>query len=225
VEASAWLAERLSLCPGVRILDLAAGTGKLTRQLLGTGAKVIAVEPGNEMRAQLVKAVPEVEALPGTAEAIPLEDGSVDAVTVGQAFHWFRIGEALEEIIRVLRPTGGLALVWNERDLGDELQQRINELIDPFVPPGRRPVLKAGWCEAIEADPRFGRIEERAFPLVEELDAEGVAARVATISFIVSAPEAERAELDRRLRELVGAGVIAYRIVAHAYVTKRADRR
>jgi ubiquinone/menaquinone biosynthesis C-methylase UbiE len=224
-EAIAWLAEQLALGPGLIVLDLAAGTGKLTRELLGLGAKVVAVEPGDEMRAQLVKAVPEVEALAGTAEAIPLDEGSVDAVTVAQAFHWFRFGEALQEICRVLRPGGGLGLIWNERDPDDELQKRISELIDPFVPPGRPAVLQSGWREAIEADPRFGSIEERAFSLLEELDADRVAARIATISFIASAPETERAELEPRLRVLIGAGPIAYRSVTHAFVTKRVDRR
>ena len=101
-----WLGDRLDLEPGTTVLDLAAGTGKFTRSLVTTGARVIAVEPLDEMRAQLEAALPGVEALAGTAEAIPLPDESVDAVTAAAAFHWFDTEPALAEIHeshRVLR--------------------------------------------------------------------------------------------------------------------------
>src|SRR5438105_7464268 len=101
-----WLAAELGLGAGRTVLDLAAGTGKLTRQLLPTGSRVIAVEPSAEMRAVLEASLLEVEALDGTAESIPLPDGSVDAITVAQAFHWFKLPDALEEMRRVLRPAG-----------------------------------------------------------------------------------------------------------------------
>ena len=104
--------EPLRLSPDLTVLDLAAGTGKLTRPLAASGARVIAVEPVAEMRAALPSSV---ETLDGTAESIPLGDGSVDLVTVGQAFHWFDGDAALAEIHRVLRPGGRLALVWNRR--------------------------------------------------------------------------------------------------------------
>src|SRR5436190_13208524 len=93
--------------PGRRVCDLAAGTGKLTRLLVATGADVVAVEPVPGMREQLSEVLPEIEVLDGTAEAIPLDDGSLDVVTVAQAFHWFNFDEALAEIRRVLRPGGG----------------------------------------------------------------------------------------------------------------------
>src|SRR5579875_2800020 len=88
-EAVDWALERLGARSGTRVLDLGAGTGKLARQLVSRGLDVVAVEPGDEMRAVLAAELPWVEALAGSAEAIPLEDGSVDAVLVGQAFHWF----------------------------------------------------------------------------------------------------------------------------------------
>jgi ubiquinone/menaquinone biosynthesis C-methylase UbiE len=94
-EAMAWVAERLGLGPGRDVLDLAAGTGKLTRALVPFGARVIAVEPIDEMREHLFAALPDIEAFDGTAESIPLPEGSVDAVTCGQAFHWFRVEQAL----------------------------------------------------------------------------------------------------------------------------------
>ena len=113
------------------MLDLAAGTGKLTRQLVPLGARVVAVEPIDAMRAELERAVPGVEALAGTAEAIPLAEQSVDAVTCAQAFHWFRPDQAVREIRRVLRPGGGLALLWNGRDLDDPKHERVDELLAP----------------------------------------------------------------------------------------------
>ena len=118
--AVAYLAAELGLGPATRVLDLAAGTGKLTRLLVEGGADVVAVEPVAAMRTVLAEAVPGVPALEGTAEAIPLPDGSVDAVTVAQAFHWFDAGTALAEIHRVLRPGGGLGLIWNARGATSE---------------------------------------------------------------------------------------------------------
>ncbi len=127
-----WLAERLPLEPGLTVVDLAAGTGKLTRQLLPTGATVIAVEPLAEMRAELERAVPSVQALEGVAEAIPLANASADAATVAQGFHWFEVERAARELHRVLRPGGALALIWNARDDADPLHRAIDEILDPL---------------------------------------------------------------------------------------------
>jgi ubiquinone/menaquinone biosynthesis C-methylase UbiE len=136
--AVAYLVQQLELRPGRVVLDLGAGTGKLARQLLASGAHVIAVEPLAEMRAL----VPEgIEALDGRAEAIPLQDASVDAVTVAQAFHWFDEDAARAEIRRVLRPGGALALVSNRRDGSDPLTRAFDETLErhrahgPLEPP------------------------------------------------------------------------------------------
>jgi protein-L-isoaspartate O-methyltransferase len=129
-DAVAWLADRLELRPESVVVDVAAGTGKLTRLLVPSGARVVAVEPLPEMRAQLREAVPGVEALEGTAEAPPLPDACADAVTVAAAFHWFRRDEALAEFARVLRPGGRLAIVYNLRDPESELQQELSRMLE-----------------------------------------------------------------------------------------------
>lgn len=198
-EAVHLIAERLDLRPGRTVLDLAAGTGKLTRPLVATGARVLAVEPIAEMRARLPA---EVETFDGVAEAIPLADGSVDAVTVGQAFHWFRPQEALAEIHRVLRRGGALALVWNTRDETDPLQQEISALLEPLR-------SDTPWWRLFDPQARvaesglFGPVEELRLPHGQELDVDGLVDRFLSVSFVAAAPPDRRLELERDLRRLV----------------------
>lgn len=117
----------------LRVLDLAAGTGKLTRALRALGHDVVAVDPSEGMLDALLaaggRADPGVEVLRGTAEDLPLPDGCVDAVTVGQAWHWVRPGAAVAEVTRVLRPGGVLGLVWNRRDLGVPWVAELDALV------------------------------------------------------------------------------------------------
>ena len=199
-EAMAWMAERLDLREGRDVLDLAAGTGKLTRALVPFGARVIAIEPIDEMREQLFRALPDVEAFDGTAESIPLPDGSVDAVTCGQAFHWFRADEALKEIHRVLRPGGGLALVWNVRDLSDPLQARVHEILTPHA---------AGVSTHRELEPEqlvansglFGPAEHRSWPYEQRLSRAHLVDRISSISYIAILDPDTRAEVLSRVLE------------------------
>jgi ubiquinone/menaquinone biosynthesis C-methylase UbiE len=207
-----WLVDRLAVGSESTVLDLGAGTGKLTRALLPRVARVIAVEPGPNMLAQLRLAVPQAETLLGAAEAIPLPDESVDAVVCGQSFHWFRADEALAEIRRVLRPGGGLGLIWNSRDPDDPLQAEVTALIGPFVPAGRPPVSKS-------VDAVTGEVEQGSFPFEQELDADTVADRILSISFVAAAPPERQAELADALRALVEArgGHVSFRYVSEAY--------
>jgi SAM-dependent methyltransferase len=185
------------------VIDLAAGTGKLTQQLVLTGATVIAVEPLDEMRAKLEQALPDVEALKGTAESMPLPEASADAVTVAQAFHWFDVAAALAEIHRVLRPEGALALIWNSRSVEDPLHEGIDELLAPYrqQTPSER---ERRWRGEFERSPLFGPMEERTFSHMQRVDRQGLADRFASVSFIAALPEDERAELIDKLVGLAG---------------------
>lgn len=114
--AVGWLTEHLGIGLGRRVVDLAAGTGKLTALIAPAGADLVAVEPVAAMRRRLHDRLPEVPLLGGVAESLPFAAGSVDAAVVAQAFHWFDAGRALEELARVIRVGGRLGLIWNARD-------------------------------------------------------------------------------------------------------------
>jgi SAM-dependent methyltransferase len=198
-EAMAWIAEQLGLGPGRVVLDLAAGTGKLTRALVPLGARVIAVEPIDEMREHLFAALPDVEAFDGTAESIPLPDRSVDGVTCGQAFHWFRVEEALREIHRVLRPGGSLALVWNMRDLSDPLQARIQEILAPHGAESR--LHRDIEPTELLAGDLFGPVEHRSWPYVQHLSRAHLVDRIASTSYIAILDPDARAEVLSQVLE------------------------
>jgi SAM-dependent methyltransferase len=217
-EAVEWLRERLDLGPGTRVIDLAAGTGKLSRALAETGAEVTAVEPVEEMRALIEAPVRSVE---GTAEEVPLPDASADAVTVAQAFHWFDGEAALAEIHRVLRPGGHLVLVWNVRRLDDPGQAAVEELIAPYT--GEIPRHRSGeWRRPIEASELFGPLEERDFPSEQALDADGLADRVGSTSAIAALDPAEREALLERVRALAADGPVTLRYRCEVQLARRA---
>lgn len=217
-EALAWLFERLQLESGRTVVDLAAGTGKLTRALAESGAEVVAVEPVAEMRSLIG---PSFTVLDGTAEAIPLMDSSADVVTVAQAFHWFQGDAALAEIHRVLRSSGAVALVWNRRLPEDP----VNDAIEAIIAPYREdtPAYRSGvWRAAFERTPFFGPFDERQFPNLQVLDTEALVARVASISFIAALPAFERRRVIRKVQALAAGGAVTLRYSTEVHV---ADRR
>ena len=199
------------------MVDLAAGTGKLTRALAGIGCAVTAVEPVAEMR-ELIRE--PARALEGTAEAIPLDDRSADLVTVGQAFHWFDWEVALAEVHRVLRPGGHLALIWNVRLLEDPVQAAVEALLGPYT--DRIPRHRDGeWRRSIEESPLFGPFGERFFANEQRLDADALVDRVASTSVVGALGDEERDAVLARARALAADGPVLLRYRCEVQIGER----
>ncbi len=199
--AVAYLAQRLGVARAgatKRVVDLAAGTGKFTRGLLAAGVVPIAVEPIAHMRETLAALVPNVEALDGTAESMPFDDGSIDALVVAQAFHWFDGEKALAEIHRVLKPLGGLGLVWNGQDRSVDWIAAIWAEVDA----ARDDTPNAwsyAWRDAFDATTLFSPLISTTFAFDHETDRDGLVARVMSISFIARGPVAQREHVQAHI--------------------------
>jgi SAM-dependent methyltransferase len=194
VEALRWVAEKVGLAEGARVLDVGAGTGKLTRGLVSVGFEVVAVEPGAPMLDELRKAVPDAEALEGPAESIPLPDGSVDAAFSGQAFHWFDRERAVPELHRVIRPDGGLAILWNWWDERDPLQHDLGELIGYA---GREPYVQ----EELPGAPWFEELGRTVVESAHLSSPDALVGLLATTSRFLTAPPADGEKWLRDVRE------------------------
>ena len=213
--------DAVPLGPDAVVVDVGAGTGKLTRVLAERYRSVIAVEPLDGMRAILERVVPKAESFPGSAESLPLATASVDGVFAGQAFHWFANDQALAEIARVLRPGGVLALVWNSGD--DERQSPLPEQYRAYLdelqavaefhnaPP---------WQEVIARGP-FGEVHESAVPHDHVLDRAGLLDNARTVSWIASRPDEEQRAILARLDGLLPAGSFAIPNLANVMWTVR----
>lgn len=200
--AVATLVRELRIGPDRTVVDLAAGTGKLTRLLLGSGARVIAVEPVAGMRAQLVRRTPGVRAVDGTAEQIPLDDASADAVTVAQAFHWFDARAAARQIHRVLRPGGGLAVIWNSWDEAVPWVGAMQDIVHEHAGDAPRQA-NSTWRRDLPGTRLFGEPQERTFTNIVVGDLDAVLARVASTSYIAALEPAAHQEVLQRVRALV----------------------
>jgi ubiquinone/menaquinone biosynthesis C-methylase UbiE len=197
--------EALGLAPDAEVLDLAAGTGKLTRLLVGRARRVVAVEPLDGMRTVLERVVPDAEALPGTAESIPLPDDSVDAVVCGEAFHWFDGPRAVAEIARVLRPGGLLAALFNV--VAGPTEPRVHGvsrlLRDRGHPHRQYERIESGsWLEPF-ADAPFRGPSERRFPNAQTATRDEMVDHLASVSWVAGLDEPERDALLRDLRALL----------------------
>jgi ubiquinone/menaquinone biosynthesis C-methylase UbiE len=202
-EAVAVLRDAVGVGPGAAVLDLAAGTGKLTRRLVDLGAEVTAVEPVTAMRRQLERVLPEVVAVDGTAEEIPADDGSFDVVVVAQAFHWFDAAAALTEIARVLRPGGRLAILWNERDEATPWVAEMSRLIRWHERTVSR-YQHLDWAVVVAGAGRFTALQEQVFRWDQPMTQELLADRVRSISYIATMPTPERERLAAEVVALVG---------------------
>ncbi|WP_437630843.1 class I SAM-dependent methyltransferase [Sorangium sp. So ce854] len=207
------------------VLDLGAGTGKLTRLLAPTGARLLALEPVEGMRRKLSQMVPSATLLDGVAEAIPLPEASVDAAVAAQSFHWFHGDLALAEIHRVLRPKRRLALLFNLRDERVDWVARISRVLDRH---GRdAPTHRIGaWRRTFTETPRFTPLGEHEFTHAQELDLDGLLERVASISYIAALPLQERYAVLNEIRDLAathpelsgkGAYLFPYRTLVACY--------
>jgi len=189
----AWLCERAGVGPGDSALDLGAGTGLLSRRLVEAGLDVLAAEPNGRMRGVLAERVPAARVLPDPAEELSLGSGEVALATAAQAFHWFEQPRALEEIRRVLRPTGSFAVIW--ATIGDHsLAERINRVsFDLLEAQGGSAGPVPG--EALGWDEHFEPIGRRTFDSGWELPPGMLPAHVGSYSVVANLPELEREEL------------------------------
>jgi SAM-dependent methyltransferase len=218
------------LPPTATVLDLGAGTGKLTR-LLVPFDRVVAVEPADAMRRMLGMLCPEAEALPGTGQEIPLADASVDAIFAAQAFHWFDDEHAIAEIARVLRPFGGLVLMWNHpagpwqpstaaaEDLLTALSPRPDEvsydpldLGGPRYAPGEWPLPES----------LFEPLQELRQPNPQRLDRDALVAFFASMGWFADLPDDRRLPLVEEVRSLLTASEYRRQWETHVYRTRRA---
>jgi SAM-dependent methyltransferase len=200
----------------LRVLDLGAGTGKLTALLVTLGAQVTAVEPDAAMLAELRRGLPTVRALPGSAEAIPLPGGSVDAVLCGQAMHWFDMSRALPEIARVLVPGGTLSGLWNSDDDRVEwvagLQGAAQGAASPSLSRRRSEAVSFGADRfgpaqsgpAQSGPTLFGPADRAEFANSQLLTADTLVALIGTHSHVLIMEPERRARLLASIRTYLG---------------------
>jgi len=198
-----------------RVLDIGAGTGRLTERLLGVGMDVVAVEPLADMRAHIPRAA---EVLDGTAEAIPLPDDSVDGVVAGQAFHWFDIPRAMVEIARVLRPGGTVGLFWN---MLDDREPWVAQLATAIVAEERLSAMTAETAPPYRDTAGLTDPEQRMFPNPEPYDVDRLEAFVRSRSQTILLSPADRNEQLKLVRELTPSDQFELPLVCEAWRGKR----
>ncbi len=201
--AIAELAERIGLRPGRTVLDLAAGTGKMTRAVRATGARVIAAELTRGMRTVFRRRLGPADLVAARAEALPFSAAAFDAVVVAQAFHWFAGPPALEEVARVLRPNGGFGLVWNRRDETVGWVRRLGQLVEAqagAIPRARPSVWRPAFTTRAARE-RFTPLRRAEFSLVQPASPETVVDRFTSVSAIGTLSDADRASFAEAVRE------------------------
>lgn len=212
------------------VLDLGAGTGKLTAALVAlrdacaAPQQIIAVEPDEKMLAALRRAVPAVPAVLGSAEQIPMPDGSVGVITVGQAVHWFELDIALPEMSRVLRPGGRLAALWNARDPSHEFTLALEQQLDARVrPPG------GSTGQTAPSSPPFSRREEftdpelTSFPWCRPMTRDQLHGLLDTLSYVITADPQGRRDLHAGVDTLIDhwAGPLELAEICQVWVAHR----
>lgn len=201
-EAMDFLAQSLGIIPSSVVVDLGAGTGKFTKLLVPLGDKIVAVEPVAGMRKKFQSLFPNLQIIEGTAEKIPLEDHSVDAIVSAQAFHWFDGPAAIKEIYRVLKPKGKLGLIWNARDESVDWVSQLTNIIDPYEGGAPR-YKKMKWKEAFNNTTLFSALQLRHFSYVQVGTIETIVDRIGSISFISALPDDQKKDILNRVSHLV----------------------
>ncbi|ALX66591.1 class I SAM-dependent methyltransferase [Microbacterium sp. XT11] len=221
-EAVAWMLESMP-AGSRRIADVGAGTGKLTRVLVkAPDAEVVAIDPDPDMLSALRGAVPGVPTFVGTAEALPLPDASVDAVVLGQAWHWVDPVAASVEVGRALRSDGVLGLIWNIRDDRTDWVRRLTGIMH-----GSNAEVMLAEGGPTVAEP-FGALEEESWEWSRRITREQLHSMASSRSYVITASEDEKARIRREMDELFDEiGVRGDNTVDLPYVTKafRAIRR
>lgn len=196
-DAVAWMLEAMPR-GGRRIADVGAGTGKLTRVLAeAPDAEVVAIDPDPQMLAALRLNVPGVPTFVGGAESLPLPDSSVDAVVLGQAWHWVESIAASAEIGRVVRPAGVLGLIWNIRDEREGWVRRLTEIMHSS--PAENMVNGPGGPQIAEP---FGAVQTRSWEWVRPMTREQLHHMASSRSYLITAPEQERRQIRRDMDSL-----------------------
>jgi SAM-dependent methyltransferase len=212
------MAAELGVPAGAPVLDLAAGTGKLTRALLGCGLDVLAVEPQAELRGLLAATVGPERVVEGLAEAIPAEDGSFAVVTVADAFHWFDQQPALAEMRRVLRPGGGLAVLDTTPDWsGASWAHEVGSLI-VAARPDHPHFDGPPWTEAVRAAPGWGEPWEVRVTCWQPSRPERIADWVSSLSWVAGLPDEERGQMLAQVDAIVAAGETPAEMAVHVTV-------
>lgn len=201
-ESLDWLRDDLGLGPGQQVAELGAGTGKFTRLLTQTGAQVLAVDPVAPMLEQLAAEQPRVKTLRASAQNLPLDDASADAVICAQSFHWFATRESLREILRILKPGGVFGLIWNVRDESVDWVAALTRIMAPHE--GDAPRYYKGEWRAVFPMAGLGPFQERCVTHAHIGSPEQVIVdRVASVSFIAALPPEARNEVIGQLRALI----------------------
>ena len=215
LDAVAWLLDPVSDVAPPRVADVGAGTGKLTRTLRELDAETVAIDPDPEMLATLHVALPDIPTFVGTAETLPLPDASVDAVVLGQAWHWVDVAPASLEVARVLRPAGVLGLVWNIRDESVPWVARLTT------------AMRGSHAETLLAEggpavgPPFEALEERRWSWERPVTRGTLTAMVRSRSYVITAGAVERARIEREVGELFDEiGAVGDAEVPLPYVTR-----
>lgn len=208
-DAVRWLTDVLGIRSGRKIIDLAAGTGKLTELIAGQGADLAAVEPVSAMSAELRRKLPGVPVVAGVAEALPFAAGSIDAVTVAQAFHWFDANRAMAELGRVLHPGGRLGLIWNARDRSVEwvnLVWSVMDRVERMAPwrdhgDGRGGPADQRWTyHALAGHGGWSPFTEATFHHVQQASHADVVNRIRSVSHVAALPPDRQAAVLAEIR-------------------------